>query len=118
MERPGMIAATDPVALTQALLRIDTINPPGNEDQCARLLGSALESAGFRIRYHSFGAGRTNLLAEIGGDADRPPLCFTGHIDVVPLGGAAWSKDPFAGETDGGRLFGRGSSDMKSGVGA
>ena len=46
----------------------------------------------------------------------RPPLAFTGHIDVVPLGARTWSKDPFAGETDNGKLYGRGTSDMKAGV--
>ena len=81
-------------------------------------LGKILEDAGFAIRYHSFGAGRVSLIANIGGAADKAPLCFTGHIDVVPLGAAAWSKDPFAGETDAGKLYGRGSSDMKSGVAA
>ena len=48
----------------------------------------------------------------------KKPLCFTGHIDIVPLGAAPWTKDPFAGETDAGKMYGRGSSDMKSGVGA
>lgn len=110
--------APDPLQLTQDILRLDTINPPGNEESCARLLGSLLEQAGFRIRYHSFGPGRVNLLADIGGDAQRLPLCFTGHIDVVPLGAAPWRKDPFAGEIDTGRVYGRGSSDMKSGVAA
>lgn len=57
-------------------------------------------------------------MATIGGDARKPPLCFTGHIDVVPLGAARWSRDPFAGETDGDRLYGRGSTDMKSGIAA
>jgi len=113
-----MTSGTDAVALTQSLLRFDTVNPPGNEDQCARMLGAALERAGFRTRYHSFGPGRTNLLADVGGQSDRLPLCFTGHIDVVPLGNAPWSKDPFAGETDAGRMYGRGSSDMKAGVAA
>ncbi len=108
----------DPVALTQEILRLDTVNPPGNEEACARALGSILERAGFRTRYHSFGPGRVNLLADIGGCDERAPLCFTGHIDVVPLGAAPWKKDPFAGETDAGRLYGRGSSDMKSGVAA
>lgn len=109
---------SDPVKLTQDILRMETVNPPGNEEACARFLGGLLEAAGYRIRYHSFGPGRVNLLADIGGQADALPLCFTGHIDVVPLGAAPWSKDPFAGETDNGRLFGRGSSDMKSGVAA
>jgi len=110
--------APHPVQLTQDLLRFNTVNPPGAEEACARLLGKVLEDAGFAIRYHSFGIGRVNLIANIGGTADQLPLCFTGHIDVVPLGAAAWTKDPFAGETDSGKLYGRGSSDMKSGVAA
>ena len=108
----------DSLPLTREILRINTINPPGNEEACARLLGKILEDAGFSSRYHSLGAGRVSLIANIGGSADRLPLCFTGHIDVVPLGAAPWSKDPFAGETNEGKLYGRGSSDMKSGVAA
>lgn len=113
-----MTGSIHPLALTQAILRLQTVNPPGNEEACAYYLGGILENAGFRTRYHSFGAGRVNLIANIGGRADRPPLCLTGHIDVVPLGAAPWSKDPFAGETEKGRVYGRGSSDMKSGVAA
>src|SRR5512134_1590163 len=112
-----MTANLDSVRLTQDILRINTINPPGNEETCAHVLGRMLEDAGYRVRFHSFGPSRVNLLADIGG-AERPPLCFTGHIDVVPLGAAAWKRDAFAGETDAGRLYGRGSSDMKSGVAA
>jgi succinyl-diaminopimelate desuccinylase len=48
----------------------------------------------------------------------RPPLAFTGHLDVVPLGSAAWQHAPFGGDIVDGRLYGRGSSDMKSGVAA
>jgi succinyl-diaminopimelate desuccinylase len=111
-------AMVKPAELTREMLRLNTVNPPGNEEACARMLGKILEDSGFAIRYHSFGVGRVNLIANIGGSADAAPLCFTGHMDVVPLGAAAWSKDPFAGETDAGKLYGRGSSDMKSGVAA
>jgi len=111
-------AKLDSVQLTRDILRLNTINPPGDEEACARQLGGILEAAGFRIRYHSFGPTRVNLLADIGTQSSKAPLCFTGHIDVVPLGAAPWKKDPFAGETDAGKLFGRGSSDMKSGVAA
>ena len=52
------------------------------------------------------------------GHGRRSPLCFTGHLDVVPLGARTWTRDAFAGEIDDGRLYGRGSSDMKSGVAA
>lgn len=108
----------DPRALTRELLAFNTINPPGMERACARHLGAILEAAGFRTAYHEFAEARTSLVAEIGGDPDRPPICFTGHIDTVPLGAKAWTRDAFAGETDGDRLYGRGSTDMKSGIAA
>ena len=108
----------DAVSLTQTLLRFRTINPPGDERACSRHLGGLLEPAGFEIAYHEFGEGRTSLVARKGGRADVAPLCFTGHIDTVPLGARPWTRDPFAGEVADGRLYGRGSSDMKSGVAA
>jgi len=108
----------DPRALTRELLAFNTINPPGMERACARHLGALLEAAGFRTAYHEFAEARTSLIAQVGGEADRPPICFTGHIDTVPLGAKAWSHDAFAGETDGDRLYGRGSTDMKSGIAA
>jgi succinyl-diaminopimelate desuccinylase len=104
--------------LTRDLLRFNTINPPGAERACARHLGKMLEDAGFRVAYHEFEETRTSVIAEIGGKHDKPPICFTGHIDTVPLGAAPWTRDAFAGETDGDKLFGRGSSDMKSGIAA
>ncbi|HET7549552.1 MAG TPA: M20 family metallopeptidase, partial [Usitatibacter sp.] len=113
-----MPARLDPRALTRELLAFDTINPPGMERACARHLGAMLEKAGFRVAFHEFAEARTSLIAQIGGSGDRPPICFTGHIDIVPLGSAPWSRDPFAGETDGDRLYGRGSTDMKSGIAA
>ncbi len=113
-----MTAPPDAVALTQALVRMNTINPPGHEDQCAAHLGALLEAAGFACATYDFAPRRTSLVARIGGDPARPPLCFTGHVDVVPLGAAPWSHDPFAAEIADGRLYGRGSSDMKSGVAA
>jgi succinyl-diaminopimelate desuccinylase len=104
--------------LTRALVRFDTINPPGNERPCAEHLGRILEDAGFAVSYHEFAESRTSLVARIGGEADAKPLCFTGHIDTVPLGAAPWSVDPFAADIADGKLHGRGASDMKSGVAA
>jgi succinyl-diaminopimelate desuccinylase len=108
----------DAIELTKALLRFDTINPTGDETACARHLGDLLADGGFRVDYHPYGERRACVVASIGGREERAPLCITGHIDTVPLGGASWRKDPFAGEIDGDRLYGRGSSDMKSGVAA
>lgn len=108
----------DAVELTRALLRMDTVNPPGNEDQCTDHLAALLSQAGFRCRLVDFAPRRRTLIARIGGRPDRAPICFTGHVDVVPLGSAPWSRDPFGAGIDGDRLYGRGSSDMKSGVAA
>ena len=75
-----------------------------------------MEDGGVSVSYHEFAEQRTSLVARIGGSSDTKPLCLTGHIDTVPLGAVPWTVDPFAGEISGGRLYGRGTSDMKSGV--
>ena len=108
----------DAVALTKSLLGFQTVNPPGRERDCARHAGALLEGWGFRVEYHEYADSRTSVIARAGGGGSKRPLCLTGHLDVVALGTRTWSKDPFAGETDGDRLFGRGTSDMKSGVAA
>jgi succinyl-diaminopimelate desuccinylase len=114
---PGMKPA-DAVSLTQALLRFDTVNPPGRERDCARHAGGLLKEWGFRVEYHEYEDRRTQVIARAGGTREDQPLCLTGHLDVVPLGAREWARDPFKGETDGDRLYGRGSSDMKAGVAA
>ncbi|MDH3673050.1 MAG: M20 family metallopeptidase [Gammaproteobacteria bacterium] len=106
------------IQLTQELVRINTINPPGDEHACARYLGKYLEDHGFSVALHEFAENRTNVVARLEGSDDELPLCFTGHIDTVPLGAAPWSCDPFAGDMDGDKLFGRGTTDMKAGVAA
>ncbi len=109
---------TNVLQLTRDLLRFNTVNPPGKEAECAQYLGAMLEGAGFQVRYHDYEPGRTSVIAEVGGRQDKPPICFTGHIDVVPLGAKAWQFDPFAGETDGDKIYGRGTTDMKGGMAA
>ena len=108
-----------PVELTRELIRFNTINPPGNEDQICEYLQGILEANGYECRKVEFAPRRTSLVAKIGScSASKPSICFTGHVDVVPLGARAWKFEPFAGVIDDGKLYGRGSSDMKSGVAA
>src|SRR5215831_12102382 len=114
----GMSLATRAVELTRELVRFNTINPTHPERGCAEHLARLLESGGFAVAFDDFAPGRTSVVAKIEGRSNRPPLAFTGHIDTVPLGATPWSRDPFAGEMADGKLYGRGSSDMKSGVAA
>jgi succinyl-diaminopimelate desuccinylase len=104
--------------LTRDLVRMRSVNPPGDEKPCADHLGTILEAAGLDVASYSFAEGRTSVVARLAGTDNSPPLCFTGHLDTVPLGAAAWDLDPFGAEIKGDRLYGRGSSDMKSGVAA
>jgi len=108
----------DSVELTQTLVRINTIAPIGLEERCIEPLSDLLSSAGFNCRHSEFAPGRKTLVARLGGRKDKAPLCFTGHVDVVPLGSEPWSYDPFGAHIVEGRLYGRGSSDMKAGVAA
>jgi len=105
------------VELARRLISLDSTSDHGTEERCATLLGQLLEDAGFRVRYFHFAVGRTGLVAELGNGRDRP-ICLTGHLDTVSLGGRPWSVDPLAAEVRDGRLFGRGACDMKAGVAA
>jgi succinyl-diaminopimelate desuccinylase len=112
------MTSRDAVSLTKSLLRFDTVNPPGRERDCAHYAGALLKEWGFAVEFFEYQEGRTSVIARSGGSDTKPPLCLTGHLDVVPLGARPWTKEPFNGETDGDRLYGRGASDMKAGVAA
>jgi succinyl-diaminopimelate desuccinylase len=104
--------------LTQKLLAFNTINPPGNESECAHFIGNLLQEGGFDVGYHEFAENRTSLIARKMFSNDKLPICFSGHMDTVPLGLADWTRDPFGAEQAGDKVYGRGSSDMKSGLAA
>lgn len=107
-----------PLELTRKLLRYNTVNPPGNERDCAAFLGHLLEEARYKVTLHEYAEKRACLVARLGGGNEVAPVCFSGHIDTVPPGSAAWAHDPFGGELEGDQLYGRGASDMKSGLAA
>ncbi|WP_369790713.1 M20 family metallopeptidase [Rouxiella sp. WC2420] len=106
------------IELTQKLLAFDTINPPGNEQDCLLWLSEYLRQHGFEVAEHPFGEKRMNIIASIRGNSSGKPLAFSGHLDTVPLGNAPWQYDPFGRDVEKGRLYGRGSSDMKAAVAA
>lgn len=109
----------DPIELTQKFIRINTINPPGNEKILADYISSLFSSTPIEIFEHIFDEGRSGLILTLKGEKnDKPPIAFTGHLDTVPLGNIPWQHPPLEGLIEDGKLIGRGSSDMKSGLAA
>ena len=79
-------------SLTRKLLSFSTINPPGDERDCSQFIGYLLEQAGYETRYQEFAEKRSMLIAWLGVSGAKPPLCFTGHLDMVPLGVTPWAR--------------------------
>lgn len=112
-----MIPIEEAVSLLRKVLRVDTVNPPGDELEVARILERFFRENGIEAEVDEFSPGRANLLARLPGDAGHAgPLVFCGHMDIVPAGGAAWELDPSEAEERDGRIYGRGASDMKGGL--
>ncbi len=114
------------VALTQDLVRIPTVNPPGDAyEACARFIGERLKQRGFAVEYvRAHGAPgdsdakpRVNVVARWQGSSAGDCVHFNSHIDVVEAG-SGWTSDPFGAEIREGKIYGRGTSDMKGGLAA
>src|SRR5690606_22705636 len=111
-----MTAPTDPVLLTQELIRCPSVTP--TDAGALGLIEARLQAAGFAC-HQIHREGTPNLFARWGGQGAARSLGFNGHTDVVPAGDAAkWSHPPFAAEIEDGVLYGRGANDMKAGVAA
>jgi succinyl-diaminopimelate desuccinylase len=119
-------ASDELVAFTAELIRVPTVNPPGDAyEDCARLIGDRLAAYGFEVEYyaaeglpeHTRSHPRVNVVGLLRGASLRPTVHLNGHFDVVPAG-QGWTVDPFAGIVRDGRVYGRGSCDMKAGIAA
>jgi len=100
-------------SLLQRLIRIDTVNPPGNETVAAALLRDYLEPFGVPCELFARSPDRANLVARIPGSGDGPRLLFLSHTDTVLADPAEWTVDPWSGELRDGQVWGRGALDMK-----
>ncbi len=119
-------AADEIVQFTRDLVRIPTVNPPGDDyEACARFLGDHLARHHFDVEYivadgsdaHSARYPRVNVIGTRRGVGSGPGVHLNGHIDVVPPG-SGWTVDPFEGVIRDGRIIGRGVCDMKAGIAA
>lgn len=102
----------DGLALFRELLRIDTTNPPGNEQAAADRAAEWLAGAGIPSQVHDAAPGRRSLVASLGPDDDQA-LILSAHLDVVPADPSKWRHPPFAAEIADGCVWGRGAIDMK-----
>ncbi|MDQ5820403.1 MAG: M20/M25/M40 family metallo-hydrolase [Actinomycetota bacterium] len=104
--------------LLQRLIRLDTVNPPGNETRAAELLREYLEPSGVQCELYAKVPERANLVARIPGKGGGPRLAFLSHTDTVLADPAEWQVDPWSGELRDGEIWGRGALDMKGQVAA
>lgn len=102
----------------QAILRLDTSNPPGNERLVVDYLRKVLESEGIETRIFARDPQRPNLVARLRGTGRARPVLIMGHTDVVPVDASKWKFPPFAAVRDGGYIYGRGTVDDKLSVAA
>lgn len=106
--------ALDAQAICQALLRIDTTNPPGNERPAAEYLQDLLREVGYQPALLESAPGRANLVCRRRGNGSGRPLLLTAHLDVVEAAAERWKHPPFSGAIADGCLWGRGAIDMKN----
>lgn len=104
------------VEFHRGLVRIPSVNPPGDVREAIAYCEAPLRAAGFAIRTVAVDDTMPNLIATFG-ERSGPALCFNAHVDVVPTGElSAWTHDPFGAEIDQGRIYGRGAGDDKASV--
>lgn len=100
----------------QALLRLDTSSPPGNEIRAVEYLEQVLRREGISYQIFSKDQQRPNIVARIKGNGKKRPILVMGHTDVVTVDPQKWTFPPFAATRDGGYVYGRGAIDDKDSV--
>lgn len=101
------------VGWLQDYIRVDTVNPPGNETAGVRFLRTIFDAEGIPYEMAESAPRRGNIWARLKG-ADQPALILLHHMDVVPANKASWLTDPLSGEIRDGHVYGRGALDTKS----
>ena len=100
----------------QAIVRMDTTDPPGGEKPVADYLVSVLRKEGIDVQTFELEPGRTNVVARLKGNGSKKPLLLMAHTDTVNVDAKKWSFPPFSAERNGGYIYGRGTVDDKDNV--
>ncbi len=112
-----MTLREEATALLQALIRVDTVNPPGNELRAAEVLRDYFARSGIEPEYYALVPDRPNVVARLRG-GDGPSLMFLSHTDTVLADPEEWERDPWSGDLVDDEVWGRGALDMKDQVAA
>ena len=104
-------------ALLRALIRAETVNPPGNEIRAAEVLRAYFAEHGIETEYYAREPDRPNVVARLRG-SDGPSLALLSHTDTVLADPSEWERDPWSGDLVDDEIWGRGALDMKSQVAA
>ncbi|MBM7714690.1 succinyl-diaminopimelate desuccinylase [Bacillus thermophilus] len=107
------------IKFLQKLIKIKSVNPPGNELGVAKAIVEHAAKADLQTEIKALSSSRANVIVRLKGNGSKHrSLLFSGHLDTVPVGETEWKHSPFSGSLINGKIFGRGSCDMKSGVAA
>jgi len=112
----SFVKEVDCVKFCQELIRIKSVNPPGDELQAAEYVVSVLKKIGMEVELIKHSPTRASVLARLKSSRKKPALLFNGHLDTVPVGAEKWIHEPFQGDQSEGKIWGRGSADMKGGL--
>ncbi|KRF67814.1 succinyl-diaminopimelate desuccinylase [Bacillus sp. Soil768D1] len=114
-----LIDESKSVRFLQSLIQVNSVNPQGNEKRVAEVIQTYLKSSNLQVELDDLGNDRANLFVTYPNvkSGDRY-LVYSGHFDTVPTGKVEWEHDPFSGKLIDNKVFGRGATDMKSGVAA
>ena len=114
----GSIEESEVVKICQELVRNKTVNPPGDERPAAEYVAASLKQAGAEVELIGHSPTRASVLARVRSSRQLPALLYNAHLDTVPVGAERWIYEPFSAAIADGRIWGRGTADMKSGLAA
>ena len=112
-QSPSAAVEAETLQHFQALLRIDTSSPPGNETRAVDYLKQVFDKEGIPYQVFAKEPSRANLVARLKGNGKKRPILIMGHTDVVTVDPAKWTHPPFGAVRDGGYIYGRGAVDDK-----